>query len=145
VASGHESVSPLGVIEASGLLVAVGLSCYALSLLVAQLAAVRVATAAAGVLLLALFLLNSLSRVFDSLSTWRWLSPFRYYDLSQPLPPGGHFEVRALLVLVGVSVVATAAAAAAFEFRDLGSALVRVPAGQALAASNVVSGAAWWR
>ena len=61
--------------------------------------------AAAGVLLLGLFLVNSLSRVFDSLSTWRWLSPFRYYDLSQPLPPGGHFEVRALLVLVGVSVV----------------------------------------
>jgi len=144
VASGHESIAPLGLVEASGLLVAVGLSCYALSLLVAQLAAARIATAAAGVLLLGLFLVNSLSRVFDSLSTWRWLSPFRYYDLSQPLPPGGHFDGRAVVVLIAVSVVAAATAAAAFELRDLGSALVRTPA-RARAMSNIVSGTAWWR
>ena len=32
-------------------------------------------------------------------STVRWLSPFRYYELSHPLTPGGNFDVRATLVL----------------------------------------------
>src|SRR5207244_779489 len=52
--------------------------------------------------------------------------------------------IEAAGVLVGVSVVAAAAAAAAFEFRDLGSALVRPPR-RASRVSNTVSGAAWWR
>ena len=144
VAAGHETVALPGVIEASGLLVAIGLSCYALALLVAQLAAARAATAAAGVLLLALFLINSLSRVFDSLSIWRWLSPFRYYDLNQPLPPGGPFEPRALVVLAGVSIFGAAIAAAAFDFRDLGAPLVRLPM-PVRPESQSVTSAAWWR
>ena len=128
VASGGETVSARGLIEACALLAAVGLSCYALSLLVAQLAPVRAATALAGALLLALFLVNSLSRVFASLSTWRWLSPFRYYELSQPLPPGGYFDLRGSFVLLVIAAVATAAAAVAFMRRDLGASLIRIPA-----------------
>ncbi|TME51375.1 MAG: hypothetical protein E6I53_10255 [Chloroflexi bacterium] len=127
VESGGESVPARGPIEACALLAAVGLSAYAISLLVAQLASARAATALAGAFLLALFLVNSLSRVMSSLSTWRWLSPFRYYELSQPLPPGGYFDVRGLLVLLAIAIVATAAAAAAFMLRDLGAPLVRVP------------------
>jgi ABC-2 type transport system permease protein len=122
----------------------VGIACYSLALLVAQVASPRIATAAAGAVLLGMFLLESLSRVFSSLSTWRWLSPFRYYDLSQPLPPGGHFDARALLVLLCIAVVAAAAAGAAFELRDLGAPLVRVPTRSA-PVSHVVAGAAWWR
>ncbi|TMD40926.1 MAG: hypothetical protein E6I89_02440 [Chloroflexi bacterium] len=128
VASGGETVSARGLIEACALLAAVGLACYALTLLVAQLAPVRAATALAGALLLALFLVNSLSRVFASLSTWRWLSPFRYYELSQPLPPGGYFDLRGSLVLLAIAAVATAAAAVAFMRRDLGASLIRIPA-----------------
>ena len=128
VASGGETVSARGLIEACALLAAVGLSCYALSLLVAQLAPMRSATALAGALLLALFLVNSLSRVFASLSTWRWLSPFRYYELSQPLPPGGYFDLRGSFVLLVIAAVATAAAAVAFMRRDLGASLIRIPA-----------------
>ncbi|OLB90409.1 MAG: hypothetical protein AUI15_24960 [Actinobacteria bacterium 13_2_20CM_2_66_6] len=127
VASGGETVSARGLIEAGALLTAVGLSCYALSLLVAQLAPMRAATALAGALLLALFLVNSLSRVFASLSTWRWLSPFRYYELSQPLPPGGYFDLRGSFVLLVIAAVATAAAAVAFMRRDLGASLIRIP------------------
>jgi ABC-2 type transport system permease protein len=144
VAFGHESVGATGVLEASALLVAVGLACYALALLVAQLAPPRAATAAAGVVLLGMFLLNSLSRVFSSLSTWRWLSPFRYYDVSQPLPPGGHFEWPAFVALLGIAAVAAGAAAAAFARRDLGAALARVPTRKALV-SHEVTGAGWWR
>jgi len=127
VASGHETVEAQRVIEESVLLAGVGLACYALSLFVAQLAGPRAATAAAGALLLALFLDNSLSRTMSSLRTWRSLSPFRYYDLSQPLPPGGYFDTRAFVVLIVISVVATAIAAAAFTRRDLGASLVRLP------------------
>ncbi len=127
VASGHETVAAGGVVEAGALLAALTVSCYALSLLVAQLAAARAATAAASALLLGLFLVNSLSRVFASLSTWRWASPFRYYELSQPLPPGGNFDPRSLLVLIGISILAAAAAGWAFTRRDLGAPLVHVP------------------
>ena len=75
VASGGETVEPRRVIEVCALLVAIGLASYGVALLVAQLATARTAAASAGIVLLALFLLNSLSRSFPSLSTWRWLSP----------------------------------------------------------------------
>jgi len=120
--AGQESF-PIGpAIEAAVLLAAIAVSCYSLVLLVAQLVA-RIATGIAGAMLLALFLLNSLSRTFASLHTLRWLSPFRYYELSTPLPPGGNFDVTATLVLVGIAIVAGGLAALAFQKRDLGSAL----------------------
>ena len=111
-------------IEAAVLVTALALSCYSLVLLVAQLVAPRVATGLAGAVLLGLFLLNSLSRTFDSLTTLRWLSPFRYYELSQPLSPDGSFDVQATLVLFGIAVGAGALATLAFVRRDLGSALI---------------------
>src|SRR6266508_2350037 len=143
VVTGHETVPVTGLIEECALLVAIGLASYSIALLVAQLAPARAATAVAGALLLALFLVNSLSRVFESLSTWRWLSPFRYYDLSQPLPPGGHFDARAFAVLVAISVIAGAAAAVALEVRDLGSALINLPARSRPATYAVARAAAW--
>jgi putative exporter of polyketide antibiotics len=127
VISGGESVQLRGLIEACALVAALGLSGYAICLVVAQLATVRSATALAGGVLLALFLVNSLSRVMTSLSTWRWISPFRYYDLSQPLPPGGYFDLRGFLVLLGIALIASTAAALAFMRRDLGSPLVPLP------------------
>ena len=127
VASGGESTTPLAVIEECVLLVALGIACYCVALLVAQLAAPRSAAAAAGIVLLGLFLLNSLSRSFDVLSTWRWFSPFRYYDLSQPLPPGGYFDLRGLIGLILIATLTAAAAALAFERRDLGAPLIGLP------------------
>ncbi len=123
-ASGNESFAVGPSVETAVLLAAFTLSCYSLVMLVAQLVAARMATAIGGALLLALFLLNSLSRTFDALSTWRWLSPFRYYELSAPLVPGGNFDVRATLVLIGIAIVAGALAALAFTRRDLGSPLL---------------------
>jgi len=116
---------PMGpAIEMAILLTALALSCYSLVLLLAQLVAPRVATGLAAAVLLGLFLLNSLSRTFDSLTTLRWLSPFRYYELSQPLSPDGTFDPQATLVLVGFALVAGALATLAFARRDLGSALI---------------------
>ena len=127
VALGHETGDLRGVLEEGVMLVAIGLACYALSILVAQLVPGRAATAAAGGVLLGLFLVNSLSRELEWLITWRWISPFRYYDLSQPLPPGGNFDVQGLVVLLAIAVVGTAAAALAFTRRDLGSSLIPFP------------------
>lgn len=128
VQAGGESWTVRPVLEASVVLCAFAVACYALSLFIAQLTAARTAVATAGAVLLVLFFINSLSQAYTSLSTWRWLSPFRYYELSQPLPPGGPFDVRATLILFFAGVALGLAAAVAFAFRDLGSPLIRFPA-----------------
>jgi ABC-2 type transport system permease protein len=143
-AYGHEGIGAALVVEACAMLAAVALSSYAIALLVAQLFTGRAAAAAAGAVLLGLYLLNGLSRVYPSLSGWRWLSPFRYYDLSQPLPPGGDFDGRALAALLAIAVVSGAAAALAFQARDLGAPLVAAPI-EPRAPSHQVSGAMWLR
>jgi ABC-2 type transport system permease protein len=125
--AGQESF-PIGpAVEAALVLAALAVSCYSLVLLIAHLVPPRLATGMAAAALLALFLLNSLSRTFDSLNTLRWLSPFRYFEVSTPLPPGGNFDVAATLVLFGIAIVAAGLAAWAFQKRDLGSALFALP------------------
>lgn len=109
-------------------LTVLALSAYVLTLLVCQLTAdQRSATAVAGVLLLALYLLDTLSRAYDSLHAWRGLSPFYYYGLSQPLAPGGKLNTGSVFALVGATLLLAAAAAIAFNARDLGSPIIRVP------------------
>jgi ABC-2 type transport system permease protein len=127
VAGGGESINLGLVVEICVALAALGLSCYSLTVLVAQVAGPRVATAAAGAVLLALFLVNRLSQTFTWLTSWRWISPFYYYELNQPLAPGGAFDGRATLTLLGIAMVGAAVAAVAFEWRDLGAPLVRLP------------------
>jgi ABC-2 type transport system permease protein len=53
--------------------------------------------------MLGLFFLDSLGRVFAGLSAARWLSPFRYYDLSAPLPPGGRFDFSGFVLLLAIA------------------------------------------
>ena len=125
-AGSGDSIGMGPVLEAAVGLAALGLSCYALTVLIAQLASARIATAAAGAVLLALFLGNTLSRSFAWLASWRWLSPFHYYELNHPLA-SGDFDVRATLTMAGIALVAAAAAAVMFEFRDLGAPFLRLP------------------
>ena len=144
VANGGESFGLRPVLEESVVLAALALSCYSLTLLVAQIGAARFATAAAGTLLLALFLVNSLSHTYASLSSVRWLSPFHYYELSRPLSPGGAFDVGATLMLLAIALTACVAAALAFAFRDLGSPLLSLPT-STRPTSYAVSRAIAWR
>jgi len=127
VASGGETFSAVTALEAAVALAALGVSCYSLTLLVAQFTSARNTTAFAGMLLLGLFLINSLSRTFDELVRWRWLSPFRYYDQSSPLAPGGTLDVPATLQLLGIAAAAATLAAFAFRYRDVGSPLLSLP------------------
>jgi ABC-2 type transport system permease protein len=127
-ASGGESIDLRQVVEISVALAALGLSCYSLTVLIAQLTSARIAAATAGIGLLALFLVNTLSRTFTWLASWRWLSPFHYYELNQPLAPGGSFDLRATLVMFAIAIASAAAAVLVFESRDLGSPFLRPPA-----------------
>jgi polyether ionophore transport system permease protein len=127
VASGGESVSSAAAVEAAIALGALAICCYSLTLFVAQLTSARSAIAFAGVILLALFLINSLSRTFDFLVPWRWLSPFHYYEQSSPLVPGGTLDVRATFILLVAGIAAAALAAQAFRLRDVGAPLIKLP------------------
>ena len=142
-ANGGESVSSRSVLEAALVLAALALSCYSVTLLVAQVVAARIATAAAGIVLLVLFLINGLSHNFSSLSSLRWLSPFRYDELNQPLSTG-NIDVGATLVLFAIALGGGAAAAIASASRDLGSPLIRLP-GRSRSASHDTSRQPLWR
>lgn len=126
VAHAGDTIDGASVLGASADLFAITLCSYALTVVICQFFASRVATAAAGAVMLALFLLNSLGRSIDLLQRWRWLSPFYYYDRSQPLPPGGPFDVRAVETLVAIAVVCAVAAMLAFAYRDVSSQLIRL-------------------
>ncbi|HEY1456572.1 MAG TPA: ABC transporter permease subunit [Candidatus Dormibacteraeota bacterium] len=143
-ASGGESIPVSSVLEAAAALAALALCCYCLTLLVAQLTAARLTAAVAGIVLLVLFLVNSLSRNLAWLVSVRWLSPFRYYELSRPLAPGGPFEVWATAVLLTAAALACAAAALVFARRDLGSPAVRL-SHAVHAAGYEPSRNPWWR
>jgi ABC-2 type transport system permease protein len=141
--NGGDSVSFRAVLEQSVALAALALSCYTLTLLVGQLACARIATAAAGVLLLALFLVNALSRTFTSLTSVTWLSPFHYYELNHPLVPAGGLDVRAMAAMLLIALVAGVAAAAAFASRDLGSPLLPLPVPSQPTTYEVSRNAVW--
>ncbi len=108
IASGGEPVNVAGVIGAGVMLVVFAIACYAICILVAQLTP-EPAIVTTGVML-ALFFLNSLSRVFAQLSYARWISPFRYFDLSAPLPPGGRFDLGGFAMLIAIAVAGSALA-----------------------------------
>jgi polyether ionophore transport system permease protein len=128
VASGGETFSAVTALEAAVMVAVLAVSCYSLTLLFAQLTSARNSTAFAGVILLGLFLINSLSRTFDALARWRWLSPFHYYEQSSPLAPGGTLDVAATLLLLAIAVAAAVLAGFAFRYRDIGSPLISIPA-----------------
>jgi ABC-2 type transport system permease protein len=143
VASGGETFSTVSALEAAVAVAVLGVCCYSLTLLFAQFASARNSTALAGVILLALFLINSLSRTFDALVPWRWLSPFHYYEQSSPLVPGGTLDVTATLMLLGIAVAAAVLAAFAFRYRDVGSPLITLPAPTRRASYEMSTSPVW--
>jgi putative exporter of polyketide antibiotics len=142
-ANGGESVGLRPILEMAVALAALALSCYGLTLLIAQLTSARIATAAAGAVLLILFLANTLSRTFTWLASWRWVSPFHFYELSHPLAPGGAFDVKASLAMFGIAVVAAAVSIVLFESRDLGSPFLHWPTRRQPVTYDLSASPAW--
>ena len=107
-------------------LLALSLSCFGIGLLVAQLVATRrAASVIAGVVVVALFTLNSSVRAGADPGPAKWLSPFYLYDRSGPLLTGGSVDVAATAAVVVAAAILVGLALWAFIRRDVGGALVR--------------------
>lgn len=115
-----------GLLADGTVLLALSATCFAIALLVAQFAdSRRAAAGAAAILLLGLFLLNSLGRTLDGPARFRGISPFFYYDRTNGLSPGGAVDWASTIGLSLAAVALIALASLAFLRRDLGSGLVR--------------------
>ncbi|HEY7202542.1 MAG TPA: ABC transporter permease subunit [Candidatus Dormibacteraeota bacterium] len=105
------------------------LASFALCFLAAQLVATtRGAQMAGAGLLFVLYLLVVLDRTHAPLAQLAWLSPFKWYEVSDPLVPGGHVDAAGVLLTAAVIVGATALSALAFARRDLRASLLARPA-----------------
>src|ERR1700694_4697823 len=127
--------SPLdtgAVVEMSMALLAVTLACYGVALAIAQVqAAGNAAAGLGGAVLLAMSFINGFSRTLDSLKpVARIVSPFYYYDRSNPLTPGGSFDAAATAGLLVAAGSMAAVAASLTRPRDIGSPLFPPPARQ---------------
>jgi len=121
--------SPLpieGLLADGAALLAVTVACFALALLIAQFVdSRRVAAGVSAIVLLALFLLNSLGRTLEAPARFRGVSPFYYVDRTNGLSPGGQIDWASTLSVSAAALVLVALAGVAFTRRDLGAGLVR--------------------
>src|SRR5256885_12352679 len=113
---------PLGPLALEGLAIWVlTLFVFALALFVAQLVTTRrSATGIAGIVVLALFMLNSAARSGVDVGAVRWLSPFYLFERSAPVLRGGSLDVAGTAALAVGSLVLVAIAVVAFFRRDIG-------------------------
>ena len=120
-------VTPL--LEVSLSLVALTLTIYAITLAAAQLTVSRGAAAGiSGLVVGVTFFVNGISRSVDSLTPEaRAISPFYYYDRSQPLSFGGTFDAAATLALLLSAGVLVGLAVWFMRLRDIGAPLIALP------------------
>src|SRR6266849_5367826 len=118
---------PLGPLALEGLAMWLLTLCvFALALVVAQLVTTRrSATGIAGIVVLALFMLNAAARSGVELGPVRWVSPFYLYERSTPLLRGGSLDVLATAALAVGALVLVIVAVVAFARRDIGGPLLR--------------------
>lgn len=95
---------------------------FAIGLLGGQMVATRRNALGVGmIVVLGLYLLNGFSRQDANLKPYRWISPFSYSDLSDPIVTGGHLDIPGVTVIGVMAVVVLLLAIRAFSKRDLGS------------------------
>jgi len=99
---------------------------FGAGLLVAQLVTTRrVASTAGGVVIVALFTLNSSVRAGADPGALKWISPFYLFDRSAPLLADGSVDVPATIASLAVAVVLVGLAIWTFGHRDVGGVLLR--------------------
>jgi putative exporter of polyketide antibiotics len=115
-----------GVVEMSVAVLALTVVCYGVGLVAAQFASSRAAAAGlGGGVLLLLFFINGFSRTVDGLhGVAAAISPFFYFDRSNPLRPGGTFDVAGIAALLAAGVALVALATWLMKRRDIGSPLL---------------------
>jgi ABC-2 type transport system permease protein len=127
-AAPHEAVNLSGAAGKTLALWLLTLTLFALCYLIAQLpASIRAAQAGGAVVVVVLYLVDVLARTnpaFDGLS---WVSPFRWYDATDSLAPGGRLDAAGVLLSVAVIAGSGLLAALAFARRDVRGALLTLP------------------
>ncbi|MBV8445621.1 MAG: hypothetical protein JOZ92_06865 [Candidatus Dormibacteraeota bacterium] len=123
-------VAPVRIVESSLSLWALTLSCYGIALLIAQqLTSFRGAAGWGGIVLLALFLIDSLRRSTSPSPAFGSWSPFSLNDGTTAIAPGGSFDGAATVILFAVALATAAGAAVVFNRRDIYAGLVRLRRG----------------
>jgi ABC-2 type transport system permease protein len=118
---------PIGPLALQGLaLWALTFFVFAFALVVAQLVTTRRSAAGiAGIVMLALFMLNAAARSGVDVGAIRWLSPFYLYERSTPLLRSGSLDVVATAALAVGALFLVVVAVLAFARRDVGGPLLR--------------------
>jgi len=118
---------PLGSVAAQCLpVLAITLWGFGVGLVIAQLLGTRrAASVAGGIVIVALFTLNSTVRAGADPGALKWLSPFYLFDRSTPLLAGGSLDGAATAAMVAEALVLAGFAVYAFARRDVGSTLIR--------------------
>jgi putative exporter of polyketide antibiotics len=115
-----------GLVGEAAALWALTLACFGIGLVVAQLVGeFRAAATTGGVVLVLMFLLDSIGRSSVHRAPFTDISVFFLFNQSNAIAPGGSFNFTATILLFVIGAVATVAAAAAFVRRDVGSGLLR--------------------
>jgi len=128
-AARYESISVAGVAGKAIALWLLALALFALCLLVAQLvSSLRGAQVASAAVVVVLYLCDVLARTNHSFDGLSWVSPFRWYDASTPMAPGGHLDGIGVASSAAVVVGAVGLAALAFARRDVRGGLLARPA-----------------
>jgi ABC-2 type transport system permease protein len=115
-----------GVVGESAALWGLTLACFGIGLLVAQLAAdFRSAAAGGSLVLVLMFLLDSIGRSSVQRSPITDISVFHLFNQSNAIAPGGTVDLAATLGLFIVAAAATVVASVGFVRRDIGAGLIR--------------------
>jgi putative exporter of polyketide antibiotics len=115
-----------GLVGESAALWGLTLASFGIGLLVAQLAAdFRSAVAAASLLAVLMFLLDSIGRSSIQRAPVTDISVFHLFNQSNAIAPRGTFDLAATLTLFVVAAAATVVASVAFVRRDIGAGLIR--------------------
>ena len=104
------------------------LTLFALCYLVSQLiASIRGAQAAGTGLVVVLYLIDVLGRTNHSFDGLSWVSPFKWYDATTVLAPGGNLDAAGVGLSIAVIAVAGILSALAFARRDVRGPLFALP------------------
>ena len=130
IAAAGEPVSWSALTGQGIVLWALGLAGLGITLVLSQLVRTRGGAAGlSGVVLVALFFLDSLSRTATGWRGVARISPFFLFDQTDVLVPGGRFDWVATIVLVAIGVAGVGLSALAFSVRDLGAPVLSRPGG----------------